>query len=407
MRRSIATNTLTVATLITCQFIFRQSFLGRCRCRAVHKFERGPHQQNVSMSSTLPLLSFLLLMVSGWVHRHHLIVIEFLQAENRLLQQRLRGRRIRFTDAERALLARKAKAVGRKALLELDTVVCPDTLLRWHRQFVAQKWNFTHRRGLGRPRIMGAISELIVRMAQDNPGWGYTRIQGALANLKHSVGRGTIANVLKRNGIEPAPERGKRTTWATFLRAHWKVLAASDFLTVEVWTGRGLVTHYLLFVISLADRAVKIAGITTRPDEAWMLQVGRNLTDWQAGALHSKRYLIIDRDTKYSAQFRRLIRDSGTKVIRLPPRSPNLNAHAERFVRSIKDECLNRMIFIGQASLHRAVAEYTDHYHRERNHQGLENRLIHAPAIVAADYGAIYRRARLGGTLNFYYRKAA
>jgi len=117
--------------------------------------------------------------------------------------------------------------------------------------------------------------------------------------------------------IEPAPERGKRATWATFLRAHWKVLAASDFLTVEVWTGRGLVTHSLLFVITLADRAVKIAGITTRPDEAWTLQVGRNLTDWQAGALHSKRYLIVDRDSKYSAQFRRLIRDSGTKVIRL------------------------------------------------------------------------------------------
>jgi transposase InsO family protein len=131
------------------------------------------------------------------------------------------------------------------------------------------------------------------------------------------------------------------------------------------------------------------------------------LRDWQASVLHSKRYLIIDRDTKYSAQFRRLIRDNGTKVIRLPPRSPNLNAHAERFVRSIKDDCLNRMIFIGQASLHRAVAEYTDHYHRERNHQGLENRLIHAPAIMAADDGAIYRRARLGGTLNFYYRKAA
>ena len=127
------------------------------------------------------------------------------------------------------------------------------------------------------------------------------RIQGALANLSHKVGRGTIANVLKRNGIEPSPERSRRTPWSTFLKAHWKVLAASDFLTVEVWTGRGLVTHYLLFVISLADRVVKIAGITTRPDESWMLQIARNVTDSQAGALHAKRYLIIDRDTKYSA----------------------------------------------------------------------------------------------------------
>jgi putative transposase len=190
-----------------------------------------------------PLLSFFLMIAAGWVHRHQLIVIEFLQAENRLLKARLRGRRIRFTDAERALLARKAKAVGRKALLELDTIVSPDTLLRWHRRLVAQKWNFVERRRLGRP---GNISELIERMAQENPRWGYTRIRGALANLDHKVGRGTIANVLKRSGIEPAPERGRRTRWSTFLKAHWKVLAASDFLTVEVWTGRGLVTHCLL-----------------------------------------------------------------------------------------------------------------------------------------------------------------
>jgi putative transposase len=137
-----------------------------------------------------------------------------------------------------------------------------------------------------------------------------------------------------------------------------------------------------------------------------MLQIARNLTDSQAGALHAKRYLIIDRDTKYSQQFRRLIRDNGTKVIRLPPMSPNLNAYAERFVRTIKDECLNRMIFIGQASLRRAVAQYIDHYHGERNHQGLKNRLIQTPAVVIANDTAIHRQARLGGTLNFYYRKA-
>jgi len=358
------------------------------------------------MGSWPPLLSFLLMIAAGWVQRHQLIVIEFLQAENRLLKARLRGRRIRFTDAERALLARKAKAVGRKALLELDTIVTPDTLLRWHRRLVAQKWNFVECRSPGRPGIMRRISELIVRMAQENPGWGYTRIQGALGNLSHRVGRGTIANVLKRNGIEPSPERSRRTPWSTFLKAHWKILAASDFPTVEVWTGRGLITYYLLFVISLADRVVNIAGITTRPDESWMLQIARTEADSAAGALHSKRYLIIDRDTKYSEQFRRLIRDNGTKVIRLPPRSPNLNAYAERFVRSIKDECLDRMIFVGQASLRRAVSEFMDHYHTERNHQGLKNRLIVAGTMQATD-GEVDRHARLGGTLNFYYRKAA
>ena len=134
--------------------------------------------------------------------------------------------------------------------------------------------------------------------------------------------------------------------------------------------------------------------------------IARNLTDAQSGALHAKHYLIIDRDTKYSEQVRRLIGDSGTKVIRLPPMSPNLNAYAERFVRSIKDECLDRMIFVGQASLRRAVSEYLSHYHAERNHQGLGNRLI-VPAAMKVNDGPVHRHPRLSGTLNFYYRKAA
>ena len=180
------------------------------------------------------------------------------------------------------------------------------------------------------------------------------------------------------------------------------VALSAPRIRVTVETARGD-----LFRLSLADRVVTIAGITTRPAESWMLQIARNVTDAQSGALHAKRYLIIDRDTKYSQQFRRLIRDNGTTVIRLSPMSPNLNAYAERFVRSIKDECLNRMIFIGQASLRRAVAEYMAHYHSERNHQGLENRLIHARKAVAANDSAICRQARLGGTLNFYYRTAA
>ena len=242
------------------------------------------------MGSVPPLLSFLLMVVSGWVHRHQLLSSNFSRPRTACSRN----------DCEESesgsptlsvLFWRKAKAVGRNALLELDTIVSPDTLLRWHRRLVAQKWDFTHRRGPGRPGIMRHLSALIVRMAQENPRWGYTRIQGALANLSHKVGRGTVANVLKRNGIEPSPERSRRTLWSTFLKAHWKVLAARYFLTVEVWTGRGLVTHYLLFIISLADRVVNIAGITTRPDESWMLQVARNATDSQAGALNAKRYL--------------------------------------------------------------------------------------------------------------------
>src|SRR5262245_6223626 len=237
------------------------------------------------MGSVPPLLTFLLMVVSGWVNRQQLIVIEFLQAETQLLKERLRGRRIRFTDAERALLARRAKAVGRKALLKLETIVTPDTLMRWYRQLVAQKWDYIKRRGPGRPGIMREISNLIVRMALENPKWGYTRIQGALANLRHTVCRGTVANALKANGVEPAPERGRHTRWSTFLKAHWDVFAASDFFTMEVWTGRGLITHYVLFVISLGDRVVQVLGLTARPGEICIRQIGRNLVDAENGAL--------------------------------------------------------------------------------------------------------------------------
>jgi transposase InsO family protein len=324
-----------------------------------------------------------------------------------MLKERLRGKRIRFSDEERARLARKAKAVGRKALLELDTIVSPDTLMRWHRRLVAEKCNFSKRRRPGRPGIMREISQLILRMAQENPTWGYTRIQGALANLNHKVGRGTVANVLKANGIEPAPERGKHTRWSTFLKAHWKILAASDFFSVEVWTPSGLMTYYVLVVISIVDRMVHVAGITRRPDEAWMLQIARNLVDEQGGALAGKKYLIIDRDTKYSKRFREFVEEGGTNVIRLPPLSPNLNAYAERFIRSIKEECLRKMIFVGQASLRRAIAEYMAHFHEERNHQGLENRLICGKPVIASNASAIYRRTRLGGMLSYYHRVAA
>jgi transposase InsO family protein len=254
---------------------------------------------------------------------------------------------------------------------------------------------------------MRVITELIVRMALENPRWGYTRIHGALGNLGYEVGRGTIANVLRREGIEPAPERGKRTPWSVFLKAHWRAILAADFFTAEVWTIQGLVTHYVLFVIELAKRIVHILGITTHPDEAWVLQVGRNATDALDGALVGKSHLIIDRDTKYSRQFRRLVAESGTAVIRLPPRAPNLNAYAERFVRSIKEECLNRMIFVGQASLRRAISEFMAHYHMERNHQGIENQLIKPGAALMMPTAQVQRRQRLGGMLSFYHGAAA
>ena len=166
---------------------------------------------------------------------------------------------------------------------------------------------------------MKTIVDLILRMALENRSWGYTRIRGALANLGHDVGRGTIANILHEHGIEPAPERDRHTRWSTFLKAHWECLTATDFLSVEVHTLKGLVTYYLLFFIDIASRSVHVAGITPHPDNRWMSQIARNVTDAEDGFLRGKRYLILDRDTKYSAEFRNALDREGIHLIRLPP----------------------------------------------------------------------------------------
>jgi len=196
-------------------------------------------------------------------------------------------------------------------------------------------------------------------------------------------------------------------TRAEFLRAHWSVFTAADFFTVEVWAPRGLITIYVFFVIELATRRIEITGTTTGPDEAWMMQVGRNLTDPFDGFLADKRFLILDRDAKYSKRFRGLLKGAGIEIVRLPRRSPNLNAYAERFVRSFKEECLDRMIFFGERSVRTATREFAAHYHEERNHQGIANRLIMPNEPVAAARGSIRCSERLGGMLRFYHRTAA
>ena len=355
------------------------------------------------VASIFPL-QYLIATFALWLNRQQQEVIDYLKAKNGLLKAKLGDRKIRFTDAERRRLAVRAKAIGRKLLSQLETLVTPDTLLRWHRELVAQKWNFVHRRSPGRPRIKDEIASLILRMAEENPSWGYTRILGALSNLGFKVGRSTVANILQEHGIDPAPLRGKRTQWSTFLRAHWKILVASDFFSVEVWRLSGLTTYYVLFFIQMSTRTVRIAGITINPDAAWMMQMGRNMTDEENGMLAGKRKLIIDRDTKYCQDFRQLLDGSGTSIIRLPPRSPNLNAYAERFVGSIKAECLNRLIFFGEASLRRALQEYSAHYHHERNHQGMHNRLLNGAANDEFyQRGCITTRTHLGGVLNYYW----
>jgi transposase InsO family protein len=252
---------------------------------------------------------------------------------------------------QRRRLAVEGKVLGRRRLAEIAGIVTADTVLRWYRRLVAKKYDGSKTRRPGRPSTKPDIAALVERMATENPTWGYTRIRGGLKRLGHDVARNTIKAILKDHGIEPAPERGTNTPWRTFLAAHWDGLAAADFFTVEVLTMGGLVRYVVFFVMKLKTRAVEIAGIAREPDEAWMAQVARNLTDVGDGFLRGVQYLILDRDPLYTAAFRRLLRGSGVKPLVLPGWSPNLNAFAERFVQSAKSECLERIVPLGERHL--------------------------------------------------------
>ena len=221
--------------------------------------------------------------------------------------------------------------------------------------------------------------------------------------MGHRVGRSTIRRILKAAGLPPVPQRS--TSWQTFLRAPWGAIAGADFFTTEIWTWRGLVTYYTVFVIDLASRRVQILGSTPHPEAMFMQQTMRTLTMAEDCAMHGLHLLICDRDQKWSGDVRRQLQDAGIRVVFTPVRAPNANAYAERFVRSIKEERLDRLIPIGDRHFRHAVAEYVEHYHGERNHQGLDNHLISGPKVMQMTC-RVRRRPRLGGLLNFYERAA-
>jgi putative transposase len=260
----------------------------------------------------IPLQLFVASLL-GWFQRDLHEIILYLREENRVLKAQLRSQRVRLTDDERRRLAVLGARLGRRILAEVATIVTPDTILRWHRELIARKWTYPKRRP-GRPAVLPTIRRLVVRMATENPTWGYTRIRGALKNLGHRVARSTIATILKQQGIPPSGERP--TSWQTFLRAHWGALVAADFFTTEVWTLRGLVTYYTLFVIELHSRRVHIVGSTPNPDEAFMLQIVRHLTDATDGVLGGPCFLICDRDRKWGTAVRHLLETAG--VLRGP-----------------------------------------------------------------------------------------
>lgn len=350
----------------------------------------------------------MLAYITGSVDQELLLRNEYLVAENRILRGQIAGR-LRLKDDDRITLAEIGKRLGRKTLAEIANIVTPETILAWHRRLVARKFDGRkNRKSPGRSRTKKEIEQLVVRLTKENPSWGYDRIAGALGNLGIDIVDQTVGNILRRHGIVPAPDRRKETTWREFIETHMDVLGASDFFTAEVWTMMGLVTYYVLFFIHMGSRKVHIAGITPHPDQTWMKQIARNITMTNIGFLNDCRYLIHDRNGKYTDAFGEILKSVGICPVKLPPHSPNLNAFAERFVRSVKEECLDHLILFGERSLRHVMEEYATHYHGERNHQGKGNVILFPDARdrVGNPTGSIRCREHLGGLLKFYHRKA-
>jgi hypothetical protein len=258
------------------------------------------------------------------MNQHQQCVIEYLIEENRVLREQVGSRRMRFSDEQRRRLAAKAKKLSRKVLAQVATIVTPETLLAWHRKLIAKKYHGRYRTGSRRKTVV-EIEALVVRMAEENREWGYRRIQGALANLGHMLAHNIIAKILEQHGIEPAPERSRKTTCKEFLSRHWEQIVASDFFTVEVWTKNGLQRFVVLFFMELSTRRVEIGGIASVANGLWMAQIARNLIDDVDGFFGEKRYLLHDRDPLYTGQFLSMLAETGIKSVKLPPRSPNLN----------------------------------------------------------------------------------
>lgn len=351
----------------------------------------------------------MLAYITGTVDQELLLRNEYLAAENRIFRAKIEGRLL-LSDSEKTTLAEVAHRLGRKALADVAASAKPDTLLRWYRELIAKKFDGSKfRKSLGRPPMAEEIERLVARMARENPSWGYDRIAGAMANLGHKIADETVGNILRRHDIPPAPKRKQTTSWKDFIRAHMAVMVGTDFFTVEVLTLKGLLTYYVLFFIHLESRRICLAGVTRHPDQEWMEQMARNVTMEESGFLANCRYLLHDRDSKYCPSFRQLIEADKVKGLALPPKSPNLNAYAERWVRSVKEECLSKLILFGERSLKRALHHYELHYHQERNHQGKDNMILFPSPTLgqSQNRGKIRCRERLGGLLKYYECEAA
>jgi len=301
--------------------------------------------------------------MAGWMNRKQQDLIDYLHAENETLKEQLEsnGVKLKLSNTQRRKLAKADKKLGRQRLMQYASIVTPDTLLYWHRRLVALKYTAKRKINTERQEEMVIIKELCVKFAEENPSWGYGRIQGALSNIGYTICEATVANILKAAGILPAPERMKKSTWKQFVRSHMSTICVADFLTTEVWTMSGLVRYHTLFVMNLAKRQVQIAQISCQMNGEVMAQVARNLTDSEGGFLNGMEYFVCDHDVLFTKQFEAILDSSDVKLLRTRVATPQQNGFAERFVKSIKEECLNKLIFFGENSLRKAVNEYVEH----------------------------------------------
>jgi putative transposase len=357
-------------------------------------------------------LSFLYLMARwlvgmllGRLRSEHAKDVEIAVLRHQLEVLRRQVKRPELRPADRAFLAVLSRALpGRRWSIFLVT---PDTILRWHRRLVARKWTQPCRRG-GRPPLDDHLVALILRLARENPRWGYRRIQGELKKLGIRVAATTIRAVLLGNGLGPAPRRAS-VTWRAFLRAQASGIIATDFFTVE--TVR-LKTLYVLFFIELHTRQVRLAGVTRHPNGPWVVQRARELSMERPEGMTTPRFLIRDRDSKFTRVFDDVFASDGTRVIMTPVQAPNANAFAERWVRTIRQECLDWVLIWGRRHLERVLDEYVRHYNDERPHRslalrpprGIDNGVAPGGAPAAVSVG---RRDRLGGLVHEYYQVAA